>query len=326
MSPFGNYPLEHMLYSARLMGHPQASSPAALYLMQHHLADPRQQWPAHFQMWPPGIGLQQPPHSWCGRSCPPTVHGAYPHMPTGMLQPYHFQSRRQPHPPPGDPPRQPQQDQASRGSQREHAESSSRHQDEPAVTDDSSSSSSTSSGRKHSLTPHVSQLRASAPSFPNPVSAAASSHPSQSPAACYPLPEAPQVYHNLSAAAVTHGPQIRAAQQRALKKKPKLQKALTEVPADAAAASLSTTASSAASHGSLAGQAAYGKPSPAAAGSTPHAPGRHSDDAAPQGHGDGSESENSEAADLAEAVSRDLLPLRKGQCSIKAPSLDPLIG
>lgn len=311
MSPFGAYPLEHMLYSARLMGLPQASSPAALHLMQHHLADPRQQWLGHPQMWPPGIGPQQPSQPWRGRlcgGCPPPVHGAYPHMPGGMLQQYHAQPWRQPHPPPGDPPGYPQQDQASRGSQGEHAESPSRPANGLAVMANgrsrNGSSSSISSSSRHQTTPHVSQLRASAPSFPTPVSAAASTNPSQPPAARHHLPEPLQIHPHDPHVAVTTGPQIRAAQQRALKKKAKLQKALGEVSAGGTGAGTTAAQSPAAAPcSSPSEQAAGGKPRPATTGDKAQAAGDPADDAVLEGHGNDSESQSSEAADLAEAVS-----------------------
>ena len=326
MAPFGAYPLEHMLYSARLIGHPPASSPGALYLMQHHLADPRQQWPAHPQMWPPGTGPQQPLQSWRGRVCGdwlPTAYGTYPHMPAGMLQPYHAQPWRQPHPPPGDPPTPPQQDHASRGFQGGQAGSASRHQN-GFVEFSAESSSNSSSSSRHRPNPHLSQLRASAPSFPAPLSAAASTDPSPSPAAHSPMvSEAPHPHHHNLNAALANGPVVRAAQLRALKKKPKMQKALGEVPADAAAAAQSTAASATASHSSLGRQAACRNSSPATSGDTTHAAGDHGHDAVLEGHDNDAGSQSSEAADLAEAVSHLLLPLQKEQCSIKDPDLEP---
>ena len=300
ISPFGTHPLEQMLYTPGLSGHPPMLPPGAVYLMQSHpSADPRQQWPAHPQVWPPGIGFQQPSQSWCGRLCGsyPPAHGAYPHSPASMLQ---SQQWRQPHPPPGDPPGHLQQGQSRRGPHGGHHGPASMRQPENglAVNENSSSSSGGSSSLR---SPHTSQLRASAPSFPIPPAggAAAPTH-CQPTSAQHPLPEAQHTPHQSLSTALTNGPQARAAQLRALKKKAKLQQAPSQVAAGAAAAA-PTDPAEAASCSSPISQAACSAGSPATAGGSPRAGGRLSHAISPDRGGD-SESESSEAADLAEAV------------------------
>ena len=150
---FSNQPPGQMLYAPSC---PAAMPPGPVYLMQPHPADRSQPWAAHTGPWLPGHAMQAP-QSWCG---PPVSsypnggpHTAYVAPMSGCYSaPWGMH-----HQPAGGLSRCPEPDSAGRRMPNDSV---------PASVPGGFAARNISSNRSRG--PQSSQLRASAPSFPNP--------------------------------------------------------------------------------------------------------------------------------------------------------------